>query len=619
MNGIAQHIKEIVDEELNRLNEGNMVVQADDGPSFMYRSQNIYKKAAQKDLSRYLETGWNIISYLIDDGTAEEIPPRIYPNGPVDSVSFFPAGDVNDLTPNNQRNLFGSEAYDEWKKHILNVIATVGWEWVQSKENEYEDKKASTDAAKDIKKDADELTKKDKEIDKKLKKSEKPMNERREISLRNPEQRKALMALIPAKSITADEFSEYKKDFVDMLNNFYKKHGIDVSIREDNDIKKNEKEETMNESVKPSKTMNGIFRVLNSKQYQKVDGFNIDLTTASIIDKIWKQADRSNKKKLNKLNAKQLAKLAYKMVRKRESVDESYSKGDVIKKGDILNKGKGTKYDAVVVKRNTTGMRGKQDNYQLYLVDKNGKVIKDLGTHPSKNPKNILSKFSESINEVSIDKKRVKIGDRGVIKRVQGPNGKLEKTVKINRGSNAKKYRWNSAYGTYNSIDGNEILTKQDIEKANSFVTGTLAEAFNVNKKFGSKYDIGAGQFPTGTVVWNRKEKENGDYKKLAKIKKGGKIEWYDKSLPSDVKKHIEKFATVKESINEEVTPMGAMKDVIDVIKHKNSKMIDGYRMDTTTASYIESVWQQASDSQREKMNKLNAKQLADIASKLMK
>jgi len=166
--------------EEKSINEGNIPISSvfpDDGPSFMYPSHDIYKKATVKDLKRYIDTGWTIVSHMIDDGTEENIDFRIYPDGPVGSVSFFPAGDVNDLTPNNQENLFGSEAYAKWKTHILGVIAKVGWTWIQNKKDEKEDEKASTDAAKDIEKEKKELDKKDKEVDKEIDKSQEKITE----------------------------------------------------------------------------------------------------------------------------------------------------------------------------------------------------------------------------------------------------------------------------------------------------------------------------------------------------------------------------------------------------------------------------------------------------------
>ena len=59
---------------------------------------------------------------------------------------------------------------------------------------------------------------------------------------------------------------------------------------------------------------------------------------------------------------------------------------------------------------------------------------------------------------------------------------------------------------------------------------------FNETKK----YDIGMGYMGNGLTVYNKAESEHGDYKSIAHISNDGKITWYDKHLPSKIKKLIE-------------------------------------------------------------------------------
>lgn len=50
-----------------------------------------------------------------------------------------------------------------------------------------------------------------------------------------------------------------------------------------------------------------------------------------------------------------------------------------------------TPYGTVTAtKRNTKGMRGKQDGFKLTLKTKSGKTV-DLGSHPNPNKANVLS------------------------------------------------------------------------------------------------------------------------------------------------------------------------------------------------------------------------------------
>lgn len=88
-----------------------------------------------------------------------------------------------------------------------------------------------------------------------------------------------------------------------------------------------------------------------------------------------------------------------------------------------------------------------------------------------------------------------------------------------------------------------------------------------VEKKFSSKYDIGMGTMGNGTTIWNRAKEVRGDYETIAHVSNSGEVKFYDKSLPSDVKKYIEDYAkTQKESkltesqLNENFSPSDVQK-----------------------------------------------------------
>jgi len=67
-----------------------------------------------------------------------------------------------------------------------------------------------------------------------------------------------------------------------------------------------------------------------------------------------------------------------------------------------------------------------------------------------------------------------------------------------------------------------------------------------------AKYDIGMARLGNGITVYNRAVEYRGDYKNIAHISDNGTVTYYDKSLPSDVKKKIEAEAQkMKESVNE--------------------------------------------------------------------
>ena len=73
----------------------------------------------------------------------------------------------------------------------------------------------------------------------------------------------------------------------------------------------------------------------------------------------------------------------------------------------------------------------------------------------------------------------------------------------------------------------------------------------------------------------------------------------------------------VRESVNEAVEPTGNIKKVLDVAKNKQAKKIGGTLVDLTTSSMMTQVWDKVNDSSKEKMNKMNTKQLINLILKL--
>jgi hypothetical protein len=55
-----------------------------------------------------------------------------------------------------------------------------------------------------------------------------------------------------------------------------------------------------------------------------------------------------------------------------------------------------------------------------------------------------------------------------------------------------------------------------------------------------AKYDIGMARKGNGLTIYNKAEEEKGDYKNVAHIDNKGKIKYYDKKVPSKIKKQIE-------------------------------------------------------------------------------
>ena len=144
-----EKLDEIVKEFVNEASISN--VGPDDGPGFMYPNYEAYKNASKRDNKNLFDTGWELVSYLLDDELEQKLEAPTYPNGPVNSVSFFPAGDIGVTTPTNQEDIYGARAYNKWKKHVMDMLKSLGWEIKLSKQQERLMKKLSVDGAKSIK------------------------------------------------------------------------------------------------------------------------------------------------------------------------------------------------------------------------------------------------------------------------------------------------------------------------------------------------------------------------------------------------------------------------------------------------------------------------------------
>lgn len=141
----------------------------------------------------------------------------------------------------------------------------------------------------------------------------------------------------------------------------------------------------------------------------------------------------------------------------------------------------------------------------------------------------------------------------------------------LDKGGYKKKYFYSSTMMPMYQIeiDGFKfgIINKKYVDKGDREVGSTaigLMESMKMNE---AKYDIGMARKGNGITVYNRAEEENGDYKNVAHIDNKGKIKYYDKKVPSKVKKEIESKA--KEMM--EITKEGTMK-LKDILKESFEK-----------------------------------------------
>ena len=75
----------------------------------------------------------------------------------------------------------------------------------------------------------------------------------------------------------------------------------------------------------------------------------------------------------------------------------------------------------------------------------------------------------------------------------------------------------------------------------------------------------------------------------------------------------------ISKAMQKGIEPQGNIKKVLDVAKNQQSKKIGGTLVDLTTANLMTQVWNKVNDSSKEKMNKMNAKQLTNLILRIWK
>ena len=153
------------------------------------------------------------------------------------------------------------------------------------------------------------------------------------------------------------------------------------------------------------------------------------------------------------------------------------------------------------------------------------------GLYESKPPKGVNESLELFVNTYKSGQSYIgyydkrKRNDRP--KFIPTPYGNTEDAIKVAK-SLAKKNK-----GKY--VDDFKVRTNHPDNYAKP---GSIGESLNE-----AKYDIGMARKGNGITVYNRAEEENGDYKNVAHIDNKGKVKYYDKKVPSKVKKEIESKA----------------------------------------------------------------------------
>jgi len=145
--------KEMIEEWL--LNEGSKMGsgQADDGPNFMFPNYDVFSKI---NVDRAKRIGYEVVNMITNKELEDYYDHPTYPNGPVKAVTPFPAGVLGTTTATNQVDIYSSDAYSKWFKHVTRKAALVGYELVKGLDVNKDEKEQSLDSQKGDKKSQEE-------------------------------------------------------------------------------------------------------------------------------------------------------------------------------------------------------------------------------------------------------------------------------------------------------------------------------------------------------------------------------------------------------------------------------------------------------------------------------
>lgn len=106
-------------------NAGKIV---DDGPNLFFPNYDVFDLVSKE---RAEKIGYTVFKQIMSGELEDYYEHPIYPNGPVKTVSTFPAGIITKTTDANQADMDGDAAYDEWFKHVTRSMALVGYQLVK--------------------------------------------------------------------------------------------------------------------------------------------------------------------------------------------------------------------------------------------------------------------------------------------------------------------------------------------------------------------------------------------------------------------------------------------------------------------------------------------------------
>jgi gas vesicle protein len=108
---------------------GGSKADVDDGPRYFYGNQKTYQKKTAAMAERL---GFKVMNYILNTDQELENYNDMWPNGPVDTVSYFPTGEVGAVGSgtNYTKELRGNPGYKRWQNYITGVAERVGYKFL---------------------------------------------------------------------------------------------------------------------------------------------------------------------------------------------------------------------------------------------------------------------------------------------------------------------------------------------------------------------------------------------------------------------------------------------------------------------------------------------------------
>jgi hypothetical protein len=146
--------KERIEEWL--INESSAMIgqtMTDDGPNFMFPNYDVFSKI---NVDRATKIGYEVVNMITTKELEDYYEHPTYPNGPVKAVTPFPAGVLGAQTATNQVDIYSSDAYSKWFKHVTRKASLVGYSVIGGLDTTKDTKDASLDSQKGDKKSQEE-------------------------------------------------------------------------------------------------------------------------------------------------------------------------------------------------------------------------------------------------------------------------------------------------------------------------------------------------------------------------------------------------------------------------------------------------------------------------------